>query len=68
MTGFRLVLADPDETYGSPYTPSNDRMHCEGCGRFVKPGRCEPYYNGTFNCARTHYVCSLCGPMRMEHV
>ena len=38
------------------------------CGHFVRYTGFQRYYNGSFDCARTLYVCTLCGPGCIEHV
>jgi hypothetical protein len=59
---------NPDEIAYQKRAASNERVHCPGCGRFVKAGKTIHYYNGMFDCMRIPYECSNCGPGDIECV
>jgi hypothetical protein len=63
-------LADPPEGYYDTREPQKVRLPpLQGtCGHFVRYVAYQRYYNGNFDCARTLYHCTLCGPGKIEHV
>lgn len=65
---FTLVPADPAERPTEDWRPKRLPPLQGLCGHFVKYTGYQNYYNGSFNCARTLYVCTLCGLGEIEHV